>query len=347
MTNAAFMGARPGLAARDLMQLSLFYTSRFGVKRTGSMLRTATQIGQEGTKQLRDAGELPTIGIIEFETAAQMQASRIGKTMGKLPAMTRKIAETGLTMSGQRNAYEFGYKGILLEAKGLAGREINRLVLGEITKEQAYDNIGLDTYNLQTKKAFDDFVTLGEYERAANFLGQQTAREIMGVYGRANHPWGWGTNLGRLLTHYGTWSSNALAFTLGGMSRGSGKTKAAFASRFALGQGALWSTSQAVGFNMHGWMTIPGLFFTGGPAAQTAMLIGTSITGYGRDRELARQRLKRLLPSWDDPRSMFIPFSYVVGDLLQAVENADNPIEFFGRGFSIPLKRGRSWLDEF
>lgn len=347
MTNAAFMGARPGLAARDLMQLALFYISRFGVKRTASMLRTATRIGQEGTKQLRDAGELPTIGIVEFETAAQMQATAIGKTMGKLPAATRKVAEVGLTMSGQRNAYEYGYKGILVETKGLAGREIVKLIAGDITKEQAYENIGLDTYNLQTKKAFDQFVTAGEYERAANFLGQQTAREIMGVYGRANHPWGWGTNLGRLLTHYGTWSSNALAFTLGGMSRGSGKQKAAFATRFALGQGALWSTSQAVGLNMHSWMTLPGLFFTGGPAAQTAMLIGTSITGYGRDRELARQRLKRLLPAWDDPRSMFIPFSYVVGDLLQAVENADNPIEFFGRGFSIPLKRGRSWLDEF
>ena len=165
MVNAAFMGARPGLAARDLMQLSIFHYSRFGGvggKRTVRMLELATKIGHEGTKELRDAGELPTIGIIEFETAAQMRASDVGKTMGRLPAMTRKIAEAGLVSSGQRNAYEFGYKGILLEAKGLAGRELNRLVSGEITKEQAYENIGLDTYNLQTKKAFDQFVTLGE-----------------------------------------------------------------------------------------------------------------------------------------------------------------------------------------
>ncbi|KKK49959.1 hypothetical protein LCGC14_3129810, partial [marine sediment metagenome] len=219
MTNAAFMGARPGLAARDLMQLTIFHYSRLGGaggKRTMRMLELAVRTGSEGTKQLRDAGELPTIGIIEFETAAQMEASAIGKTMRGLPAMTRKIAETGLTLSGQRNAYEFGYKGILLEARETALREITRLVDGSITKEQAYKNIGLDTYNLQTKKAFDTFVTSGEYERAANFLGQQTAREIMGVYGRANHPWGWGTNLGRLMSHYGTWSSNALAFTLGG-----------------------------------------------------------------------------------------------------------------------------------
>ena len=52
-------------------------------------------------------------------------------------------------------------------------------------------------------------------------------------------------------------------------------------------------------------------------------------------------------PRLKDPRSMFIPGSYVIGDWLQAIKNADNPIEFFGRGFSIPLKKGRSWLDDF
>lgn len=350
MANAAFMGARPGLALRDLMQLSIFHYSRFGGvggKRTMRALELATKLGQEGTKELRDAGELPTIGIVEFETAAQLEASAVGKTMGRLPAMTRRIAETGLTLSGQRNAYEFGYKGVLLETRETAGREINRLVFGEITKEKAYKNIGLDTYNLQTKKAFDQFVTAGEYERAANFLGQQTAREIMGVYGRANHPWGWGTNLGRLMSHFGTWSSNALAFTMGGISRGNRRQRLAFATRFGMTQAGLLAASNAVGINIHSWLTIPGLFFTGGPAAQTAMLIGTALTGYGNDRDIARRRLMQLFPASNDPRSMFIPGSYVVGDWLQAINNADNPIEFFARGFSIPLKRGRSWLDDF
>ncbi|KKL69901.1 hypothetical protein LCGC14_2110270, partial [marine sediment metagenome] len=350
MTNAAFMGARPGLALRDLMQLTIFHYSRFGGvggKRTMRALTLATRLGQEGTKELRDAGELPTIGIIEFETALQLEASAIGKTMRGLPAMTRKIAEVGLTMSGQRNAYEFGYKGILLEARETALRELNNFVDGKITKEEAYKRMGLDTYNLQTKKAFDAFVTSGEYERAANFLGQQTAREIMGVYGRANHPWGWGTNLGRLISHYGTWSSNALAFTLGGASRGSKAQRLAFMTRFGMTQAALQGAGSAVGLNVHSWLVLPGLFFTGGPAVQTANLIITSLTGYGRDKDAARKRLMRIFPAWNDPRSMFIPFSYVMGDLIFAVENADNPIEFFGRGFSIPLKKGRSWMDEF
>ena len=350
MTNAAFMGARPGLAMRDLMQLSIFHYSRFGGvggTRTMRALTLATKLGQEGTKQLRDAGELPTIGIVEFETALQLEASAIGRTMKGLPAMTRRVAEVGLTLSGQRNAYEFGYKGILLEARETALREITNLVDGSITKEQAYKRIGLDTYNLQTKKAFDAFVTSGEYERAADFLGQQTAREIMGVYGRANHPWGWGTNLGRLASHYGTWSSNALAFTLGGMSRGSKAQRLAFATRFGMTQAALQGAGSAVGLNVHSWLVLPGLFFTGGPAVQTADLIITALTGYGRDKDAAKKRLMRLLPASNDPRSMFIPGSYVVGDWMQAIENADNPIEFFGRGFSIPLMRGRSWMDNF
>jgi len=350
MTNAAFMGARPGLAMRDLMQLSIFHYSRFGGvggKRTMRALTLSTMLGQEGTKQLRDAGELPTIGIVEFETAVQMEASAIGKTMKGLPAMTRKVAEVGLTLSGQRNAYEFGYKGILLEAREIALREINNLVDGKISKEQAYKRIGLHTYNLQTKKAFDAFVTSGEYERAANFLGQQTAREIMGVYGRANHPWGWGTNLGRLASHYGTWSSNALAFTLGGISRGTKAQRLAFMTRFGMTQAGLQGAGNAVGLNVHSWLVLPGLFFTGGPAVQTADLIITALTGYGRDKDAAKKRLMQILPASNDPRSMFIPGSYVVGDWLKAIENADNPIEFFGRGFSIPLMKGRSWLDDF
>lgn len=349
MTNAAFMGARPGLAARDLMQLSIFHYSRFGGvvgKRTMRMLTLAWKLDQEGTKQLRDAGELPTIGIVEFETAKELEASAIGKTMKGLPAMTRKIAEVGLTASGQRNAYEFGYKGVLLEARETAMRELSNFVDGKITQEEAYKRIELDTYNLQTKKAFDAFVVNGEYERAANFLGQQTAREIMGVYGRANHPWGWGTNLGRLITHYGTWSSNALAFTLGGMSRGSKKQRAAFVARFAMTQAGLQAAGNSVGLNVHSWLVLPGLFFTGGPAVQTADLIITALTGYGVEKDMAKKRIMQLFPAWNDPRSMFIPFSYVVGDLVKTLD-ADNPIEFFGRAFSIPLKRGRSWLDDF
>ncbi|KKM63786.1 hypothetical protein LCGC14_1507950, partial [marine sediment metagenome] len=353
-TNAAFMGARPGLAGRDIVTTTSFHYSRFGGvkgKRTMRALELAVLAAKSGEmKQLRDSGELPTIGIIEYETAAQLEASAVGKIMGGLPAMTKKIAEIGLTLSMQRNAYEFSYVGILLEAKETALRGINDIVDAGLTREakaKAYKEIGLDTYNLETKKTFDQFINSGEYERAASFLGQQTAREVLGVYGRGNHPWGWGTNSGRLITHYGTWPSNAMAFMLAGMSRGSKKQRLAFATRFAMTQAGLALASDAVGLNIHSWMILPGLFFVGGPAVQTADLIIESLTGYGRDKDRARRRLKRLLPAWDDPRSMFIPFSYVLGDLIFAVENSDNPIEFFGRSFAIPLKKGRSWLDDF
>ncbi|KKL44399.1 hypothetical protein LCGC14_2366070, partial [marine sediment metagenome] len=89
MVNAAFMGARPGLAARDMMQLATFHYSRFGRiggQRTVRMFTLATKLGQEGTKELRDSGKLPTLGIVEFETAAQMEATAVGKTMKGLPA---------------------------------------------------------------------------------------------------------------------------------------------------------------------------------------------------------------------------------------------------------------------
>ncbi|KKL50210.1 hypothetical protein LCGC14_2307780, partial [marine sediment metagenome] len=104
--SAAFLGGRPGLAGRDLLQVAVLLNARFGAKRSARALVLAQMLGSEGTKALRDSGELPSIGIVEFETAAQLEASAIGKTMGKLPATIRRVSEVALTTSLQRSSYE-------------------------------------------------------------------------------------------------------------------------------------------------------------------------------------------------------------------------------------------------
>ena len=230
-----------------------------------------------------------------------------------------------------------------MEAKETALREITNAVDAGLTLEarnEAYKNIQLDTYNLQTKKAFDQMIMAGDFEKAAEFLGQQTAREIMGMYGRANHPWGWGTNVGRLVTQFGTWTSNAIGAVAGGVSRGGTRAqRTAYMTRFAMTQAGLKLAGDLTGINISRWLLLPGLFFTGGPAFQTGLSAAQLIAyafggGNENDADTAADRLSRLFPGLIrvrgniglmppnidfqfkvrtpqnmDPRSVFIPFS--------------------------------------
>jgi len=205
----------------------------------------------------------------------------------------------------------------------------------------------MHTYDRPTQVEFDRLVTEGSFEEAANFLGMQTGREIAGVFGQGNHPFGWGTNVGRLGTQLGTWSSWAVQFVTRGLSQGTLPQRMAFAARFSMTQAALQATGAALGFNFASWFVIPGLFFAGGPLVQTSLLLFTAMsTPFGLDKAIAKRRLKNLFPSLDDPRSMFLPGSYAAGDAIRAFNEAENPIEFFGRLSGMPLLRGRSAIDD-
>lgn len=348
MTNTAFMAGRVGLAARDFTQFMVFHYSRFGRlsgRRTVRALELASKMSAEEKQALIDAGELPTIGPIEFNTPSELLESEVGRPLRGFPSFMRKAADAGLTASGQKNSYEFTYLASFLEARETALREIGRITRDELTKEEAYSNMELQSYDLATQKAFNAFVSDGQYERASTLLGRQTAREIVTEFGKANHPWGWGTNIGRVATQYGTWATNATQFMLRGASQ-PGTAGLKFAARFAMTQAALHATGTVLGFDLFSWMTLPGLFFLGGPSVQMVGLINDAISGRGIDKDLARARLKQILPNFDDPRSPFLPGSYFLGDILQAIDDADNPVEFFGRGTGIPLKKGRSMLDD-
>lgn len=360
MVNAAFMGARPGLAVRDLMQWTFFHYSRYGdgvlgTKRTANALRMAWESRGAPAAEMRAAGDLPTIGIVEFDTPEALMNSRLGRGLSKAPEFIRRISEAGLTASGQRNAYEFAYRGTLLESRQFVGDALKRLVNGDLNKKEAYERIKLRSFNRATRIEFDRLVTEGDFSRATELLSRQSAREMLAEYGKANSPWGWNTNTGRLITHYGTWSSNATQFVLGGLSRGTKKDMMGFATRAAITQSALFVTGRVLGLDFRRWMTLPGLFFTGGPAIQTAELIVMAMTGSETDANQARGRLMQLFPdiNWNNPsnsdvRTMFFPGSYMMGDLIQAMdelENGQNPFKAAGRAFSIPIDTKQTVLE--
>jgi hypothetical protein len=362
MVNAAFMGWRPGLAVRDMMQWVFFHYSRYGDgiighQRTKNAIKAALNARGEGVKLMREAGDLPTIGIIEFDTPdarllgdlTRSQATRtmLSNIISKFPQFMRWSSEQGLKGSFQRNAYEFAYSGTLLESRQFVGDALKRLVNGDLTKKEAYESIKLRSFNRATRTEFDRLVTEGDFTTATELLSRQSAREMLAEYGKANSPWGWNTNTGRLISHYGTWSSNATQFMLGGLSRGNKKDMMGFATRFAMTQSALFIAGRGFGLDFGRWFTLPGMFFTGGPAIQTAELIVMAMTGSETDANQARGRLMQLFPdvNWNNPsnsdiRTMFFPGSYMMGDLLKSLQEARTGGGFIksgARAISIPI----------
>ena len=349
---SAFMGGRVGLALRDMGQFAMLHSARYGDFTSMSSRTTrAFVLASKATKQeiqaLKDAGEQATVGILEVETPTELLASEVQRPLGGFSEAMRTTAQLGLDLSLQKVSYEFAFRGTFLEARENALKNLTDLVAERIDKREAYKRIQIELYDRQTGIAFDELVVAERYDEAASMLGQQAAREMIGVFGQANRPWGWNSNLGRLVTQFGTWSSNTSAFVIAGLTRGTKAQRAAFATRFAMSQAALVGTGAALGINFFSWMTLPGLFFTGGPTAQTLGLLRDALTTRDSiDRKLARSRIGRLFPRIDfdnflesDLRSIF-PGSYAAGDVLKAFQEAENPIEAAARLMAIPIEPG-------
>lgn len=354
ITHTAFIAYRPGLAGRDLMQFTFSYYARNGTQRTARALQLAHESRGEIAAQMRADGDLPTIGITEFQTPEELLSSTLGRGLKKGPEMLRRMAENGLTYSGQRHAYEHVYRGTLLESREFYGNALAEMVKNGTSREVLYKKIGLRTFPRVIQAEFDRLVGLGQFKDATNLLSRQMAREIVGEYGMGTSPWGWNTNVGRLATQYGQWSANASAMVLAGLTRGTKAQRMAYATRLAMTQAALFTTGRVFGVNLSRWFLIPGLFFTGGPAMQLANTIVKAVMGYGEEREAARERLSRLYPdvNWDRPamsdiRSLF-PASYAVQDLIfgyQAWNRGESIPKIGGRVFSIPIDEKQSVIE--
>jgi hypothetical protein len=337
--NSAALGFRPAMGLRDMAQFFTMYGSRFGFPRATNGLVMALKPGMAA--ELRNSGVLPQMSIVEFSTPQELARSTFGQKVGKLPNTLNKIAEAGLTYSGQKNAYEIMHAAAYLDTRQHVLSELGKFVRDAIPKDKAYRNIKLATFDNGVQDAFNRLVDAGEIDKAADFLGKNAGRDVAFVYGMANHPYGWGTNIGRVSMQFGTWSVWARGYLARGLTQGTRAQRVAFATRMAMAQTALGIAGAGLGLNLYSWFLLPGLIFAGGPLVQSMMLVGNLTSPFQIDRAIAKSRLARNLPI-NDIRSLFIPGSYAMGDLYRAFTEAENPTEFFARGIGIPLARGRS-----
>jgi len=348
-SSAGTMAFRLAMGLRDFASGAVVGTAWFGPARFNRMMKLGWD--DATVAALHNKGLIPpTLTPIEFSSPVDLQTSLL---MHKLPERLNRIADVGLRSSLQPLVYDRLNAGAYLEAHELASANFVKLAAGKINKAKAYENMMIDVYEPSFIREFDALVEGQKYEAAADLLGTQTQRMITPTYGLANHPYKWGTNTGRLIGQFGTWATWSVTNTLRMATRGSAATRFRVLSRLAMTQAAIYLTGKALGFDLYSWLLLSGLRWLGGPLVGTGRALMNLFSPSEQEQALAKQEMARLAPSLSDPRSLYVPGSYAVGDYLQAFgvlgdpeRRPSNPVEFLGRGIGIPVSKDPSWLDQ-
>ncbi len=347
-SSAGPMAFRVAMGLRDLGSAWAMGTAWFGPKRFARMMELGWD--DAAVKAGHEKGYIPPgMTPIEFSSPVDLQTSVL---LGKFPGVLNRVADVGMRGSLQPLVYDRVNAGAYLEAHELASHTFSDLAAGKIDKVKAYENMDIDKYEPSFVQEFDGLVDAQKYEQAADLLGTQTQRMVTPTYGLANHPYKWGTNSGRLIGQYGTWPVWLLTNLARMMTRGSAKTRFKVLARFAATQAAIYVTGKALGFDLYSWMLLPGLRWMGGPVVGTARAVMNIFSPSQTEQAQGRAELSRLVPSLSDPRSLYVPGSYMVGDVMQAfgalgdpARRPSNPLEVLGRGIGIPVAKDPSWLD--
>lgn len=336
--SSSIQGFRIKYGVMDFTTMTTVYFSRNGSKRTGNMWKYGKQ-GVDGITReaLKEKGIVKDLSPIFLADLAEYGAS--SRTVGRAGQIYNKAVEVGFQTTGQKQIYEIAQSGAYLETWKHTGEWLRKLSRGEVTKAQAYKKMGIDTYELAAGKHFEELVSNSKFEDAADFLGKQAIRELVGVYQMANAPYGWNTNTGRLLGQFGRYPAWIGAYTRRLASRGTRRQRAQNLMRFAVANSVIGGAGAAMGVNLFNWMPLTGMLFTGGPASDMAMTAIEAVSGYGGEKELAQSRLRQYMlydpfaERWNVGQP-YLPGSYFINDLVKASQ-AEDGLEMLTRGLGL------------
>jgi len=220
-----------------------------------------------------------------------------------------------------------------------AGRKRVKDALGIYVRDPS--KAGLEKFKRAAKvKTFDEIVETefeqlvhnGDFEEASNLVGRKLADKAHLLYGHANHPAGWGGVAGKLFGQFGTFPVQYFNYVLENVTRGTPTDIAEFvAMHSALNAGVIVAGAELFDADLTSWATIPSLRYSGGPYADAFLNIAMMYGGSEAERNLARSGLAMMFPTLEHPQSIFIPGSYLVGDLVDAF-GEDDLLKVLGEG---------------
>jgi len=370
LTSSALLAFRPYIGLRHLAQFETFAGVRFGFKEMHEGLRLAEQPG--AIENLKNSGVMSGLSFTALVTPEESAASMLAQAGGSAWKAYEKFAEIGHAATLLPTIYEHTYAAVYLGMRKLALDNLNKLSKLEISKLAAYDNMSLDSFAPSFRAEFDGMVRAGRVDEAAALIAKRAAKETIFDYQSANAPQGWNSVQGRFLTMFGTWSVHASELVTNMVTRGSLRHRVNYMARFAMAQSAVYLAGRSIGIDLLGSTVAHSLFWTGSPQAQLLQTTVTAINGQGVEQRLAQDRLFKLVPGLKvtttggerrfefdfnpdlvDPRSMFIPGSYALGDWMQAIREHKDPWGRYtlpqqaGRFIGAPTIKYKSWVDDY
>lgn len=314
LTSASLLGARPVMALRDLVDATSKFFILHGAERTSKVISIFTdKITPQTYEALIRSG-----AIIDAEFRDVYNPATAPVKPGPINAFSQQAADLAFRSSFQPQTFKRLQAAIYLETRKLAISLINDVVVGKITKQQAYDKLYMNSWDKATRNAFDNLVGNGSVDQAAHMLGVNESQRIAGVTGMGNAPQGAGTSVGRVFNQLGSWTIANRSIYMRMFSRGTASEVRGAVVRYGISQGAIALAGATFGFNMSRWFMTPMSFmFTGGPlidAAKTAAAVATAYSGGGEaQKNYAINQLKQaaLLP---------VPFGYAARGMYRGAQ---------------------------
>lgn len=326
---AALQGARVLYAGvRDFMQPVILYDARFGARATSKMLDYGVNGYDKITAQmLEDSGEIARYDLITVAQADEYTRSVMGRGAIGAARTLQAANKAAFRLSGQSAAYRRIAAGIYLERWDTASEALLKYARGELTKDQAFKQLKMQTYDPPVIEAFERLVSAQKYEDATRFLARATVAENIGVFSQGNRIAWQRREFGRLAGQFGNWSQWFRAHLGQQLTRGTVGDRLAYITRLGASQAAFVAAGAALGINMRAWYLPPAVAFAGGPSVEMAQTLYDAMAGRGVEHELAVGKLKSLLP-WQDGEpqipNLWFPGKLFLTDVAEALELAES-----------------------
>jgi hypothetical protein len=353
LTRSSLLGFKPELAMRDFTTFASMYYSRFGATRFANVLGQmfAKVDGQPAAVKLAQDGVVPglsPVDVLSREEMIRLQSNQ-GLT-GRATDFLNKIGDAGLSISGQQNLYSRIHAGVYLETLSLARSSLALLSRDLVDKETAYRQIGLHTYDSPVRDGFDNLVTSGDFSGASDYLARVTSGETAAIHGLSNHPYMWGTPVGRIAGQFGMWSVWARNYMARLGANGDAGQAIGAMSRFAATQTAIFGAEKLLGFNLNKWYTLSGMLPRDLPPT---IKLGASLGSLMGLR--GQQNQKEAGKSWGDffgqngwSHALMGSAFHDYVDATNLNDRGYNPFAVIGRGLGFQVDQTqRSFLDDW
>lgn len=243
----AFLGGRPILALRDINTGMINIASMHG---EGFAARVFNKtITGKYVKELADKGVINQPKGIELFNP--------GEDLGLGVSKLSDAASTALELSGQHLVYSRLSAAVYTTTMEDVAKLTSDFTRGLMPKDKLYDKLDIDLLPPPSQKIFDDLISAGKNDQAADFLGRYRIGRVINNYGNFNNPITWNGTWGRMLGRYSSWGVNQAQTMMDIGFQGDPLKRAIRSARFAAYNGAVLAAGASVGLNLWNWMSQP------------------------------------------------------------------------------------------